>query len=57
MCLGNISKDFVVDDMQENGLNEYLYDFLVDYENIDADDILDVHKCLMKKINIIALIY
>ena len=57
MCLGNISKDFVVDNMQENGLNEYLYDFLVDYENIDADDILDVHKCLMKKINIIVLIY
>ena len=23
--------------------------FLVDYDSIDADDTLDIHKCLMKK--------
>ena len=26
-----------------------VYDFSVDYDNIDADDILDLHKYLMKK--------
>ena len=34
-------------------LNEYDgYDFSVDYGAIAVDDILDIHKCLMKKNNI-----
>ena len=36
--------------MKKNGLNEYVYDFSVDYNAID--DILDIHKYLMKKHNI-----
>ena len=31
------------------GLNEYVYDFGVDYDAIAVDDILDVHNYLMKK--------
>ena len=30
-------------------INGYDYDFLVDYESIDVDNILDIHQCFMKK--------
>ena len=49
LCLGNVSKDFSVDNMKRTGLYKYVYDFSVDYGNIGADDILDIHKFLMKK--------
>ena len=52
LCLGNISKDFTVDNMKKNGLYGYAYDFSVDYESFDVDDILDMYKYLMKKHNI-----
>ena len=48
-CLGNISKDFSVDSMKKTGLNGYVYDFNVDYDAIAVDDILDIHKYLIKK--------
>ena len=47
--LRNISKDFSVDDMKKTGLNGYVYDFIVDYDAITVDVILDIHKYLMKK--------
>ena len=50
---GNISKDFSVVNMKKAGLNEYVYDFSVDYNAIAVDDILDIHKYLMKKNNIV----
>ena len=53
LCLGNISKDWSVDNMKKTGLNRYLYDFCVDYDAIAVDDILDIHKYLMKKYNMI----
>ena len=49
LCLGNISKDQSTDNMKKTGLNEYVYDFSVDYDPIAADDIKDIHKYLMKK--------
>ena len=49
LCLGNISKDFSVDNMKNTGLNGYVYDFSVDYDAIAVDDILNIHKCLMEK--------
>ena len=52
-CLGNISKDFSVDSMKKTGLNGYVYDFNVDYDAIAVDDILDIHKYLMKKNGIV----
>ena len=39
--------------MKKTGLNGYVYDFSVDYDAIDVDDILDIHKYLMKKHGII----
>ena len=49
LCLGNISKDFSVDNMKKTELNGYVYDFSADYDAIAVDDILDIHKVLMKK--------
>ena len=48
LCLGNISKDFSVDNMKKTGLNGYVYDFSVDYNATAVDDILDIHKYLIK---------
>ena len=53
LCLGNISKDWSADDMNRTGFNGYIYDFSVDYDAIAVDDILDIHKYLMKKHNMI----
>ena len=44
------SKDFSVDSMKKTRLNEYAYDFSVDHDTIAVDDVLDIHKYLMKKI-------
>ena len=52
LFLGNVSINFSVDNMQKSELNGYVYDFSVDYGAIAVDDILDIHKCLMKKNNI-----
>ena len=52
ICLGNISRDFSVDNMKKTGLNRYVYDFIVDYDFIANDKILDTCKYLMKKNNI-----
>ena len=49
LCLGNISKDWSVDNMKETGLTGYVYDFSVDYNAIAVSDVLDIHKYLMKK--------
>ena len=54
LCLGNISKDFAVDNMKKTALNGYVYDFSVDYDVIAVDDILlDFHEYLMEKNNVI----
>ena len=50
LCLGNISKDRFVDNMKKTGFNGYVCDFSVDYDAIAVDDILDIHKYLMKNI-------
>ena len=52
LCLGNISKDWSVDNMKDTRLNGYVYDFNVDYDANTVDDIKDIHKYLMKKNNI-----
>ena len=39
--------------MKKTGLNDYVYDFSVDYDAIAVDDIADIHKYLMKKNNMI----
>ena len=53
LCLGNISKDWSVDNMKKTGFTGYIYDFSVDYDAIAVDDIKDIHKYLMRKNNIV----
>ena len=53
LCLGNISKDWSVDNMKRTGFNGCVYDFSVDYDAIEVDNNLDIHKYLMKKNNMI----
>ena len=53
LCLGNIPKDWSVDTMKKTGLKGYVYDFIVDYDAIAVSDILDIHKFLMKKNEIV----
>ena len=38
--------------MKKTGLNGYVYDFSVDYNTIYINDIVDIHKYLMKKHNV-----
>ena len=40
LCLGNISKDFSVDNMKKTGLNGCVYYFIVDYDAIAVDNVL-----------------
>ena len=49
LCLGNISKDWSTYNMKKTGFNRYVYDFRVDYDATDIDDINDINKYLMKK--------
>ena len=49
LCLGNISKDWSVDNMKKTVFNGYVYDFSADYDATDVDDIKDIEKYLMKK--------
>ena len=53
LCLGNVSKDFSAGNMKKTEFNGYIYDFSVDFGAIDFDDILDIHKYLMKKNDIV----
>ena len=53
LFLGNISKDCSVDNMKRTGFNGYVYHFSVDYDAIPFDDILDIHKYLVKRNDIV----
>ena len=53
MCLGGLSKDYNKNSRKDTGLYGNVYDFSVDYSAITNDEILDIHKYLMKKNNII----
>ena len=53
LCLENVSKDFSASNMKKTGFNGYIYDFSVDHDSIAVDDILDIHKYLMKKKGIV----
>ena len=47
LCLGNISKDFTIN-MKKTGLKGSVKFFSVDFNPIDTNDILDIHRYLMK---------
>ena len=50
LYLGNILKDCSADYMKKKtGFIGYHYDFSVDYDPTDVDDIVDIHRYLIKK--------
>ena len=55
LCLGNISKDWSTNNMKKTRLNEYVYEFNVDYNDFSVADpgkaISFVHNYLMAKYN------
>ena len=53
LCLGNISKDWSIDNTKKTGFTGYVYDFSVDSDYIAVDDIKDTHKYLIRKNNIV----
>ena len=53
LCLGNISKDWSVDNMKKTGLKGFVYDFRVEYDAIAVSDVLDIHKYLIEKNGIV----
>ena len=50
LCLGNISKDWSVDNMKKASLKGYVFNFSVDYDAISVAHIIDIHKYLMDRI-------
>ena len=54
LCLGNISKDWSVDNIKKKtGLNGYVFYFSIDYNDTAVDKILEIHNCLMKKNDVV----
>ena len=49
LCLRNVSKDFRINNVKKTGLKEVVKFFSVDFNPIDTNDILDIHKYLMIK--------
>ena len=52
-CLGSISNGFSDNESKEVSFKENVHDFLVDYKAIEKCDILDIHKYLTKKDDIV----
>ena len=51
LSLGNISKDLSINDIKKNTkLKGNVIFFSVDFNSFDTNDILDIHKDLMKRI-------
>ena len=49
LCLGNISKIFTINNIKKVGLKEVVKFFADDFNPVDNNHILDIHKYLMKK--------
>ena len=44
LYLGNVSKAFSASNMKKTGFNAHIYDFSVNYDSIDVDNIKYIHK-------------
>ena len=47
--LGNVLKDFTINSMKKTGLKGAVKFISVDFNPIDTNDILDIHKYLMER--------
>ena len=50
LCLGNILRNWLIDNMKKTSLKDYVCDFSVNY---DAISVSDIHKYLMEKTEIL----
>ena len=53
LYLGNVLKDWSVDNIKKTGLNGYIYDFSVDYNAVLVEAIQGDHRYLIVKHDII----
>ena len=53
MCLGNISKDWSIDNMKKTGPKGCIYDFSVDYNVTAVSNIMEIDTYLMKNNEIV----
>ena len=44
LCLGNVSKDFTINNMKKTGLKGVVEFFFVNFNPIDTNDIIEIHK-------------
>ena len=49
LCLGNISKDFTINNMNKTGLKGVVNFFSPDFNSIYTNDILDIHNYSMER--------
>ena len=49
LCLGNISKDFKIDNMKKTGLKGVVKFFPDDFNHFYTNKISDIQNCLMKR--------
>ena len=52
LCLGNVWKDFTINNMTKTGLKGAVKFFPVNFNPIDNSDIIDIHKIWWKEHNI-----
>ena len=45
LCFSNTSKDFTIDNIKKTGLKGKVIFFSIDFNPVDTNDILDIHKC------------
>ena len=50
LCLGNVSKDFTIDNMKKSEIKVKYNFFSVNYRSINTNEIIDIHKYLINKI-------
>ena len=53
LCLGKISKDWSIVNLKRTRFNGYVYDFSIDHDSTDVDNIKDIHTYLTKKNDIV----
>ena len=49
MCLGNILRDYTINNIKKRELKEVVKVFCVDYNAVDTNNILDIHRYLIRE--------
>ena len=49
LCLGNFSKDFIINNMEKTELKGVVKTFSVDFNLINTNNIIDIHKYVMER--------